>query len=215
MNLVADTLSFNFLLSGWLIYLLFAGWALWTAPWFKVENDRHAQNVLLGASVIVLLVWLFSASLDNGLTFHFLLMAVMTLMFGPQFALMGMSLALFGVTFQSGIGWEGFGLNAAVMGIIPIMITWGMFRLGLRFLEMNFFVYTLYNGFLSAAIGATLSLAVSAWILWVGDVHTLAILKQTFIPYIPMLSAPEGFLNGLLIAALVLFRPDWIATFRH
>ncbi|WP_319379954.1 energy-coupling factor ABC transporter permease [Thiomicrorhabdus sp.] len=215
MNLVAETLGFNFLLSGWLIYLLFAGWALWTAPWFKVENDRHAQNVLLGASVIVLLVWLFSASLENGLTFHFLLMAVMTLMFGPQFAFMGMSLALLGVTFQAGLGWEGIGLNAALMGIIPIAVTWGMFHLGRQFLEMNFFVYTLFNGFLSSAVGAVLSLGLASWILWAGEVHSPETLKQTFIPFIPMLAAPEGFLNGLLIGALALVRPDWIATYRY
>lgn len=213
MNLVAHSLGLSTIVGGWVLMLLVLLWALRTAPWHKVEGDKGAQHVLLGVAVIVFFVWQFGASLDSGLTFHFLLMTLMTLMFGPQFAIIGMLLALIGVTFQSDLGWLAIGINAVVMGLLPIAVTWGMYRLGAKFLEPNFFVYVFYNGFLSAAVGVVLSLGLGTVILLANEVYSFEVLKQSFIPYIPLMATPEGFVNGMLLAALILLRPHWIATF--
>ncbi len=213
MNLYADTLELATLVSGWLILLVALIWALKTAPWHKVEADKGAQHVLLAVTVIVFLVWQFAASIDEGLSFHFLLMTLMTMMFGMQFAILGMLLALIGVTFSSSLGWQSIGINAVIMGLVPILITWSMYRVGARFLEANFFVYVFYNGFLSAAIGVVVSLGLGAVILLANEVYTLETLKQSFIPYIPLMATPEGFVNGMLLTALILLRPDWLSTY--
>ena len=213
MNLISESLGLTTIVGGWVLFLLVMVWALKTAPWHKIDCDKGAQHVLLGASVIIFLVWQFGASLDNGITFHFLLMALSTLIFGPQFAILGMLLALVGVTFQADLGWLGFGLNAVLMGVIPIAVTWFMYRLGAKFLEANFFVYIFYNGFLSAAVGVVVSLSLAAVVLSVNEVYSYQVLEQSFIVYIPLMATPEGFVNGMVLAALIVLKPHWVATF--
>ncbi len=213
LNLLSESLGLTTIVGGWVFIILILGWALKTAPWHKINNDKSAQHVLLGASVILFLVWQFGASLDNGITFHFLLMTLFTLMFGPQFAILGMLLALLGVTLQAELGGLSFGINALLMGVIPIAVTWLMYKSGAKFLEANFFVYVFYNGFLSAAIGVVVSLSLAAVVLWVNEVYSYEVLKQSFIIYIPLMSTPEGFVNAMTLAALVVLKPNWIATF--
>ena len=213
MNLVAEGLGLPTIVAGWLVLLISLVWALSTAPWHKVDGDRGAQHVWLGAAVIVFFVWQFGASIDDGLTFHFLLMTLMTLIFGPQFSLMAMFLALLGVTWQSELGWLSMGINAVIMGLIPITITWGMYKIGAKILEPNFFVYVFFNGFLSAAIGVVVALGLGTGVLLVNEVYTFEKLAQGFIPLIPLMATPEGFVNGMLLAALVLLKPNWLATF--
>jgi uncharacterized membrane protein len=212
-NLLYQDLSLATLVGGWVVALLTLFWAVKTADWDKVVNDRGAQHVLLGASVVLFLVWHFDASIENGASFHFLLMTLMTLMFTPQFALLGMFLALVGLTFVDGLGWQAIGLNALIMGVIPVVVTWTAYRLGAKFLEANFFVYVFYNGFLSAALGVVVSLGFASFILGLNEVMTMQELEKDFIPYIILLAMPEGFLNGFLIAAFVLLKPTWVATF--
>ena len=213
MNLISESLGLTTIVGGWLLFTLVVVWALKTAPWYKIDSDKGAQHILLAASVIIFLVWQFGASLDNGITFHFLLMALMTLMFGPQFAVLGMLLALIGVTIQAGLGWLGLGVNAVLMGVVPIAVTWLMYRLGAKFLAANFFVYIFYNGFLSAAVGVVISLSLAAVVLSVNEVYSYQVLEQSFIVYIPLMATPEGFVNGMILAALVVLKPHWIATF--
>lgn len=213
MNLVAESLGLTTIVGGWVLFILVLIWALKTAPWHKIDGDKSAQHVLLGMAVILFFVWQFGASLENGITFHFLLITLLTLMFGPQFTILAMLLALAGVVFQSDLGWLSLGINAVLMGLVPVAVTWGMYRLGAKFLEPNFFVYVFYNGFLSAAVGVVLSLSLGAIILNANEVYTFEVLKQSFIMYIPLMATPEGFVNGMLLAALVMLKPNWIATF--
>jgi uncharacterized membrane protein len=214
MNLFAESLTLPFIVAGWLMFLGGFIWALKTAPWHKVEGDKKAQNVLWAAAVAVFFIWQFSASLGSGLTFHFLLMTVLTLMFSPQFALIAMALALIGVTFEADLGWLSFGLNAVLMGGVPITMTVLMLKFSDRFLEKNFFVYVIFNAFLASAVGVVLSLSLGAWVLWGSEAHSLEVLKQSFIPFIPLMAVPEGFLNGMLMTLLILFKPRWVSSFK-
>lgn len=213
MNLLAETLGLTSLIGGWLVMALTVVWAIKTAPWYKIDSDRGAQHVWLAMIVILFFVWQFGAHLDNGINFHFLLMSLAALMFGPQFAILGMVLAVIGVTFYSGLGWHAIGINALLLGVVPVAITWFMYRLGAKFLEANFFVYIFYNGFLAAAMGSAISLVLTGWVLMLNQVYTPATMEESFWLYIPLLSAPEGFLNGMLVTVLILLKPHWVATF--
>ncbi len=121
-------------------------WAVRTAPWFKIQ-DKEAQHVFLGMTVIVLLLWNSGASLGGGITFHLLLAALTTLMFGAQFAILCMSVALLGVTILGNAGWMAYGLNMVMMGVVPILIVWWIAILAYKYLDRNFFVFVLLNGF--------------------------------------------------------------------
>lgn len=213
MNLATESLTLPFIVGGWLLFMFSFMWAIKTAPWHKVNGDKGAQHVLLGSALLVFLLWQLSASLGGGLTFHFLMMTLLTLMFGTQFALIAMTLALTGVVFESGLGWQSFGLNAVLMGLVPIAITALLLRFSKAYLELNFFVFILLNAFFAGAVGVVASLGLGAWVMWVTEAHTLDVLKQSFIPFIPLMAMPEGFLNGFLMAGLLIFKPDWVSAF--
>ncbi len=213
MNLPDGLFSWVWVSSAWFGYLWVMFWAFRTAPWYKVKGDRAAQNVLFGAALVIVLVWSFSATIGGGFSFHFLLMTMMTLMFGPQFALMAMSLGLLGVTLNGSAGWETFGLNALLMGWLPIMLSWWVYKWSYRHLHRNFFVYVFLNGFLAAGVSTVVALFSAAGLMWLAGVYDWQALKYNFLVFIPMLAAPEAFINGFLIASLVLMKPQWVSTF--
>lgn len=213
MNLYAESLGLATLVFGWLCLLGMLAWSLKTAPWFKVKGDSGAQNIWLFISVVVFFVWQLGASLGDGITFHFLLMTMMTLMFGMQFASIGMLMALVGVTFFSELGWLALGINALLMGILPIIFTQLMLRLSERFLEQNFFVYVFFNAFLAAGIGVVATLLLGGVVMGLNEAHSFEYLAQHYFPFIPLMATPEGFLNGMLIAAIALFKPQWLSSF--
>lgn len=213
MNLPDGLLSWGWLAVGWLVFLASMLWALRTAPWYKVKGDRSAQHVLFGMALVIIIIWSFSASIGGGFSFHFLLMTLVTLMFGPQFALMAMTLGLLGVSINGDAGWTTFALNALLMGWIPIMLTWWIYKLAYRYLHRNFFVYVFLNGFLAAGVSTVIAMFVAAGIMWLDGAYDLAELSYNFLPYIPLIAAPEAFLNGFLLAGLVLMKPEWVSTF--
>jgi len=213
MDLLSESLTLPFIVGGWLLFMASLIWAFKTAPWHKIDGDRSAQHVLLGATFLVFLLWQLSASLGNGITFHFLMMTLLTLMFGARFTIIGMAFVLLGVAFESGLGWLSFGLNAVLMGLIPIVITALMLMFSKAYLELNFFVYVFFNAFLAGTVGVAVSLGLGAWVMWTTEAYTLTVLEQTFIPFIPLMSVPEGFMNGFLIAALLVFKPEWVSSF--
>lgn len=213
MNLPDGLLGMGWAIFGALAYLLMLGWALFTAPWTKVKGDIGAQSVFMVAVLVIVVLWQLSASINPGISFHFLLMTVFTLMFGPQFAILAMSLALLFVTFNGDAGWTMFGLNALIMGWIPIMLTWWLYKLAYRFLDRNFFVYVFLNGFFAAGFGALVSLVIAGLVMLFGGAYTADYLAYNFFPFIPLVAAPEAFLNGFIIAALVVMKPEWVATF--
>lgn len=213
MNLVAQSLGFSTLVFGWLVLVASWLWALKTAPWHKVKNDRPAQNVWLGMSLIVFLVWQFAAQIDQGISFHFLLMTMMTLMFGWQFALMGATLAVIGLAFYLPTGWQAIGINVVFMALLPILITQGFVKLSEKYLEQNFFVYVFFNGFLAAGVASVVVLLAGGALMLANEVHSLAKLEQVFFPFIPLMAIPEGFINGMLMAVIIALKPEWISSF--
>ena len=50
-------------------------------------------------------------------------------------------------------------------------------------------------------------------VLWVSEAYTSAELSGGFLPLVIMLAFPEGTLNGIAITMMVVYKPEWVATF--
>ena len=87
-----------------------------------------------------------------GLNFHLLGATAMTLMFGPQLALLGLSIVLTAVTLAGMTGWQGYGWNALVMGALPVAVSYGIYWLADRKLPNHLFVYIFLNAFFGGAL---------------------------------------------------------------
>jgi uncharacterized membrane protein len=199
----------------WTIGLLYAAalvGALRMAPWRKL-GDAEQLHVFLGAVVVLLVLWHMRAKVQPGLSFHLLGVTAVTLMFGWSLAVIAASLALVGVFLNLGHGWGSFGVNAMVIGVVPITLTQILLILIRWYLPKRFFIYVLVNGFLTAGLVAYVSAYLVTWLLALGETYTYTELRQTFVPFFPLMSLPEAFLNGWIMAVLVAFRPNWVYSF--
>lgn len=194
------------------LYWPLLAWVIYHAPWrIVVEND--ARNAWLATCVVVMLMWQIKIDVVSGLSFHQLGATILTLMFRWQFAVMSQALVLIGVTYYSDADWAAFAANALITGVLPISFSYLVWRLNEMYLPANFFVYIFVAGFFNAALSILLvgvvSYAVLAWSM--PDFHSAPMMQypQIFL----LLMFPEAFLTGLAMSALVVYRPQWVATF--
>ena len=195
-----------------LLYVLTLALAGRLAPWRKLR-DLEQLNVFLGALVALLILWHMDVQVQSGLSFHLLGITAITLMFGWSLAVIGASLVLLGVTLNAGVGWEGFALNAILAGVVPATLTQCFLILIRWYLPKQFFVYVLVNGFLTAGVVGVLSGYLATSLLVVSGAYSYADLRETVLPFFPLMFMPEAFLNGWILAILVAFKPQWVYSF--
>ena len=83
-----------------------------------------------------------------------------------------------------------------------------------RYLPRNLFVDLLLNGFFGASLAMIwVQFGATGILLGLSDL-SWAYQKQYFLPFVLMLSFPEGFITGAFLTMLVLFQPQWVYTFR-
>lgn len=213
MNIPEGVLNQDFFWLTWLLALPFFAWALWRAPWHKVINDWRAQSVFAGAVLLVVGLWSVKASIGPGLSFHLLGATLLTLMFGWQFAVVALAFVLALITYLGGAGWDAFAANWLTMAVVPAMVAWGALLVTYRFVPRNFFVYTFVNAFLVGALTMLASIVSLSLVLVFGEVISWARLSYQFLPLLPMMMAPEAFINGFLMTALVIYKVEWVSTF--
>jgi uncharacterized membrane protein len=194
------------------LYLCFLGIALFQAPWRRLLQAR-LTHVFFGATLVLMLLWQMDTQVQPGLNYHLLGLTAVTLIFGWSFAIIAASLALLGIHINTGLGWEGFALNALLSGVLPITLTQVMLVLIRYYLPKQFFVYVLVNGFLTAGLVGLAMGYMAAWLLVSSGAYTFAQLSQTVLPFFPLMFMPEAMLNGWIMVVLVAFRPDWVYSF--
>jgi uncharacterized membrane protein len=212
MDIPAGLLPGSYLWSAALLYGLLLVLALLTAPWSKIR-DSEAQQVYFGAMLTVLVLWIMRGGIQRGLDYHLLGVTGLTLLFEWQFALFAVSLVLAFTTWQGMAGWEAFGMNALLMGAVPVTFTRVLLYVCQRWLPHNFFIYVFVNAFLAGALSILLAGLASGVCQHLAAVHPGDTLINNFLMILPMLMFGEGFLNGAALSLVVAYRPTWVATF--
>ena len=212
MNLTDALLPSDWLLVANVVGLLVLLYAVRVAPWRFLLNHRWLQQVFLGASTAVFLIWTFEVGVHPGLGFHFLGATIYTLMFGWSLAVIGLSLVLVMITVFSG-DWAALALNALVLVVVPVSISYGVYRLVYRYLPHHLFIYIFLCGFFNAMLAAGVAVWVMVMLLVSAEVYTFARISAEHLPYLPLYLFPEGFLNGMLTTVLIALKPDWLKTY--
>jgi uncharacterized membrane protein len=198
----------------WMAHLLYGFlllWALKQAPWHHLTN-AHDTHVLLGSCLILWLVWRASAGVTVGMEFHLLLVTTITLMFGWHFAIICVSLAQLGITLEGQAQWASYSLNTLCNGLVPIGVTYGIYWLAYLWLPRHFFIYIYMTAFAGGALAMLISRLVGMAILLGSGAYQITKLANESLFIIIMLF-PEAFINGILITVLVVYRPQWVASF--
>lgn len=205
---------------GALLYALIMIKAIFSAQWWRLKNQSDL-NVLLFAMLGVFFIWVMKAefagsSAPIALNLHLLGTTLLTMMFGWAFAVLAISLVLlaFGLLIASGIdSLYGLPWNALLSGILPVFISYQLFKLVDRRLPNNFFIYIFICSFFGAALAmASVILATTVMHLLTTS-FTLEYLAYNYIPYGLLLMFPEAFITGMLMSIFVAYRPQWVSTF--
>jgi uncharacterized membrane protein len=211
MNLVSAAIPTGWSATFWLLLVVLLI-VLWRRAHWRIMASSANLNVFLGASVALLGIWLINAGIKPGLSFHLLGATALTLMFRPWFAILALALVIGGMTIHSG-QYAAYPANLFLMAVLPVSISWAIYRWVDGKLPNHFFIYIFLNCFFGSGIAmAFVGLASTAYAALSGA-YPLAYLLENYLPYYMLMAWAESFATGLIMTLLVVYRPDWVATF--
>jgi uncharacterized membrane protein len=190
-------------------------WALVTAPWSTWLDRSDRQHLWLGTLVLLVLIWSMRAGVTPGLSFQFLLVAALTLMHGARLALVGVAVVLAAECLQAGgaAPWTAWGANLVCYGLLPVAFVTALHRVVQRTLPRNYFVYFFVTVFAGSMLAFNLAGAARLGLLAASGTLVEAKVAGEYLVFLPMMSFAEAFVNGIVMAMAVVYRPDWVASF--
>lgn len=212
MNITDTLLPADLLLFANFIGVLVLLQALYRAPWLLFLGSAKIQHVFLGASAVLFLMWSFEAGIRPALGFHFLGVTVYTLMFGWSLGVIGVSLIAVGVTLASG-EWSALAMNALLLGILPVSISYGVYYCVYRYLPRHLFIYIFVGAFFNAMLAAGVTILTLVTLLVVSESYSFDRISSEYLPFVPLYLLPEGMLNGMVTTVLIVLQPDWLKTY--
>ena len=196
-----------------LLYALMLGYSGWKANLRKLLNADNS-NVFLGACVLLMTLWMMRAGIAPGQNFHLLGVTTLTLMFGWHYGFLAISLVILGSSLFWGYSLQAFAWNALFQGAFPIATTWGLLLLTQRFLPKYFFIYIFVNAFFASAIASFVANYSSGYFLVLIGSQTLDWFQESHAPFVLLLMFLEAFVNGMAMTMLVVYKPEWVYSFR-
>jgi uncharacterized membrane protein len=207
-GLFSDGWSFGAFLPLAIVWL----WCVRTAPWRRLA-DTTQLHVWLGSIVVLMLIWSMKAGVKPGLDLHLLGATALTLMFGRQLAILGLSVVMAAVTLNGAAGWAPYALNILVTAVFPCLAAHALLRIVERYLPANVFCYIFCAAFFGAAIAVVSTGWLASLVLWLAGVYTAEMLVNDYLPYYTLLGFAEAWLNGAAITLMVIYYPDWVGSF--
>lgn len=212
MNLPDHLLPSPWLWAGHALFALVLLWAIRSAAWSRLK-DSAQLNVWLGACVALMVLWSVKTGIKPGLNFHLLGATAFALMFGPQLAIIGLAIVLAAVTLNGMGGWDAFSLNALVMDVLPVLTSYGVYRLVDGKLPNHLFVYIFANAFLGAALAMGVTGVAATLLLELSGAYPADYLYREYLPYFILMGWSEAMSTGMAMTLMVIYRPHWVCSF--
>ena len=195
-------------LIAWTLALAALAWASLRLPLHKLEGDGEAMRVLLVGTVLLLAMRWFNTAPLHGVSLHFLGASIATLMFGARFACWVMALvSLSGWALHA--AWLGWASDFLVTGAVPIAVTMAVSWAARRWVAPNIFTYIFVNAFVAGALAMGASTLLKALLAGVWQTGS----APAYLAATPLLMYAEAFFSGTTLALIVVYRPQWCATF--
>ena len=181
------------------------------AAWSMLKSPANL-NVFLGATVALFGLWLINTGVRPGLNFHLLGATALTLMFRPWFAILALAMVIAGLTLHNG-QFNAYPANLLLMGILPVSGSWAIYRIVDRRLPNHMFIYIFLNCFFGAAVAMAMVGVGSTVFASVAGVYKLDYLLENYLPFYMLMAWAEAFTTGTIMTLLIVYRPEWVATF--
>jgi uncharacterized membrane protein len=184
-----------------------------SAPWRIWLDDRERQWVWLVSLGALVGLWSMKAGITPGLSLRFLLVTTLTLMHGWQLAVIGGALVLVVLNVVGVAGWGSFGADLLCVAIVPAVVTVQIHQLVHARLPHNYFIYFFVTVFLGSAIGYNLAGLARVGLLAASGSLVEAHVGPEYFAVLPLMSFGEAFVNGMVMAMAVVYRPKWVMSF--
>ena len=94
-----------------------------------------------------------------------------------------------------------------------MFVAYRLFRWVDRRLPNNYFVYIFINAFLGAGLSIVVLGTVATAALAAVEAYPVAQLSSEYLPFFLLLGFSEAWLTGMALTLMVVFKPEWVATF--
>ena len=201
----------------WFFFLTMTSLALYSADWQRLREAESARVyfiVVLG----LFLLWKMRAGTGGAESLHFLGASLASLMFGWQFAFIAVQLVFLMVLssrpeYSLLADWQAYASNVLLLGLLPAGLTHVMLRVLQRWLPPNYFIYFFVNTFFMTIAGVLLVSAAIGLLAMTGG-FVMGDTLAEYLPFMLLMAFPEGVFTGMLIAVFVIYKPQWVTTFR-
>nr|WP_245399653.1 energy-coupling factor ABC transporter permease [Atopomonas sediminilitoris] len=207
-------LTESLIFGAWALAVPLLVWAIGRAPWIELMSDSRRQHLLFGCVFALVLLWLVRRDFAPGLAFHFIGLTVVTLLLDWPLALLAGFAGQCALCALGRMEWAALGFNAVLWLALPVLIAQGCALWVERRQPRNLFVYIFLCGFFPAALTALAVALLGLWLLQWGGL-ALPYWLQDYAGYLWLVMFPEAFINGMLVSALVIFKPEWLETFNR
>ncbi len=182
------------------------------APWRRFASSE-AVHVWYGTIFALVVLWSVRAVVADVVVIHLTGMGAFALASGGPLALVGGAVVAVAAALVFGTPLANVAAVFLASVALPAGVTLAMLRLTQRYLPPNFFVYAFAVAFLGSALGlAVAGLAAAAVIVLAGGADAATVFGD-YVPILIYLAFAEGTLSGMVLTLLVVYRPQWVATF--
>jgi uncharacterized membrane protein len=202
--------------AGWLVVTWVAAGALLALialrAFWPLFADPQDRSVFLAACITVFLLWRIRAGVAPGLSLHLLGATALMLMFRPLLAMLALAVVAAGLALVTG-DYAALALNWLIMGVFPVTLSWIVHCAISRWLPANPFVYFFLNAFANAGL-SMLAVGILASVVSLAlGLYPAGYLVNEYLPFYLLMAWGEAFLTGALVTVMVVWKPEWIATF--
>ncbi len=187
-------------------------WAAWRAPWSRFVSSE-AVHVWYGTIFALTLLWSLRATIAGVVVIHLLGMAGFALASGAPLALIGGAVVVLAVALTSGLPLANAAPVFLVSVVLPVAVAVAVLRTAERHLPPNFFVYVFVAAFLGPALSFGAAGLAAAAVIVATEGAPADVVFGEYVPYMLYLAFAEATLTGMVVTLLVVYRPQWIATF--
>lgn len=188
--------------------------AVFTRPWRGWLVDAERRAVWIASLAIVGAVWSLHASFVPGLSQRLLLITACTLLHGWALTILGATLVLALLSALGIADWASFGPNLLCTAVVPALFAARLHEIVHDRLPRNYFVYFFVSVFLGAALAWNLGALTRTLLLTLsGQPAMSADAGEDYLALLPLMTFAEAFINGIVMSAAVIFRPNWVRSF--
>lgn len=184
-----------------------------TQLWPQFSQNKAFQHRVYFILITLVVIWSAQAGIKTGLSVHFLALTALTLAFGWRSAFILCLPACLGLILLAKLSIMQLPHYLVLSGLFPILISYAVFKFSYHYLPRNIFVFIFVAGFFNAGFTGSSHLVINALYQWLNGNYDWNTIYTSYLMLLPLLIFPEGLLNGMVIAVLVVFKPEWLRLF--